>query len=105
MTSEEIAAVILRSYGFGGINPETHVTISIHKLTTMLEDAVVGDRDLHGRRISGDRVMTTQRERGYREALEEIANLAVSGKTRDEALLIIEERLERAGIVREWIGS
>ncbi len=42
---------------------------------------------------------------GYRAALEEIADLAVSDKTRDAALLHIEEWLENAGITREWIGA
>lgn len=47
----------------------------------------------------------TQYAQGYRAALEEIADLAVSDKTRDAALLAIEEWLENAGITRDWIGS
>lgn len=42
---------------------------------------------------------------GYRAALEEVADLAVSDKTRDAALMRIEEWLEKHGIRRDWIGS
>lgn len=49
--------------------------------------------------------MATAYDAGYRAALLEVAALAIAGKTRDEALLLIEEKLEDAGIAREWIGS
>jgi predicted RNase H-like HicB family nuclease len=42
---------------------------------------------------------------GHRAALEDIARLAVAGKTRDEALRMIEEYLEARGIARDWIGA
>lgn len=41
----------------------------------------------------------------YQAALEDVAEIIVGGKTRDEALLMLEEFLEDHGIVREWIGG
>lgn len=47
----------------------------------------------------------SQYAQGYRAGMEEIADLAVSEKTRDASLMRIEEWLENQGIIRDWIGS
>lgn len=50
----------------------------------------------------------SQHAQGYALALENVANLISrreGWKSRDEALLALEEYLEGQGIVREWVGA
>lgn len=47
----------------------------------------------------------TQYAQGYRAAMEEIADLAVSDKTRDACLFQIEQWLENQNIKRDWVGA
>ena len=53
--------------------------------------------------------MATAYEQGYAAALSVVADTidAVHGgwKTRDEALLALEEYLEGRGVVRRWVGA